>query len=779
MLIEGTNAADTLTGTSGNDDIVGSGGNDVIDGGAGVDTLHGGSGNNTYRFGQGDGADLIAPFHDTTDYTGDVFGKLNTLEFKGDVLVSDVTVVRVGSGSNLVLKLAGGASVTVSAFFTGDDPWNDYNPLQRVRFADGTEWNLRTLIDRAMVGSEAADQLNGTRHGDTLDGGAGNDQLDGGGGNDTYLFGKDDGSDSLSHRLDSTDYTGDEFGKLNTLRFKSGISPADVSGARSNSDLVIKLNGAGSFTVRWFYQGDDPLNDYNPLQQAVFADGTVWNLAALSNLGLTGGSADDTLTGTRHADVIDGGAGKDLLNGGAGNDTYRFGLGDGIDRLDDHFDTTRYTGDQFGKFNTLAFKVGVLPAAVSASRNGSDLVLRLSSTDSFTAESFFSGHDPKLNSYNPLQQATFADGTVWDIDALVRLACTGSSGADKIVGTVYDDTIDGRAGADELDGGDGNNTYLFGFGDGIDRLKSRYDGTPYTGDVHGKLNTLQLKDGVMPEDVLLTRYGSDLEITLQGADKFTAESFYGGTDPAAHVLNVLQQLRFADGQVWDLPTLVAMTARPLNGSAGSDTLSGTAGIDVISALAGRDLIRADAGNDSIDGGTELDTVAYAGPREAYVVTRAGAGFKVAARTGSGATEGTDQLRNVERLQFSDGGLALDLDGQAGQVARLLGAVFGAAAVANQGYAGAGLALLAQGMPYETLATTAMSIAGKTAHADIVELLWNNIVGTPIPPAEQARFVSLLDGGMPVGALVVMAADSSLNAASIDLAGLASTGLAYQ
>lgn len=779
MLIEGTNAADTLIGTSGNDEISGAGGNDVIDGGAGMDRLLGGSGNNTYRFGNGDGADTIEAYEDATDYTGDESGKLNTLEFKSDVQVADVTVARVGSGSKLLLMLAGGASVTVSGFFTDEDPWNDYNPLQRVRFADGTEWNLRALIDRAMVGSKGADLLTGTDHDDTLDGGEGDDQLDGGAGNDTYLFGPEDGSDWLSRSYDSTGYTGDASGKLSTLRFKDGVDPADVSGSRSGDELVVSILGAGTFTVTWFYAGDDPLNDYNPLQQAVFADGTVWDLRTLSNLGLAGGSADDTLTGTRHDDILDGGAGNDLLNGGAGNDTYRFGLGDGTDRLGDFFDTRAYTGDQSGKFNTLAFKAGVLPASVSASRDGADLVLRLSSTDTFTAQSFFLGHDPKVNSRNPLQQASFADGTVWDIDALVRLACTGSTGADKIVGTVYDDTIDGRAGADELDGAGGNDTYLFGFGDGNDRLKSRYDDTPYTGDADGRLNTLQLKEGVTPSDVLLTRYGEDLEITLLGTDRFTAESFYGGTNPATHTLNVLQQLRFADGQTWDMPTMVAMTARPSSGSTANDDLSGTAGVDTISALEGRDLIRADAGNDAIDGGSGIDTVVYSAARGAYAVTRAGAGFKVAALAGSGATEDTDQLRNVERLQFSDGGLALDLDGQAGQVAKILGAVFGAAAIGNRAYAGAGLSMLAQGLSYQGLAEIAMAVAGKTAHADIVELLWNNVVGTPISPADRASFVGQLDEGLPVGALVVMAADTALNATNIDLAGLAGTGLAYE
>ena len=55
--------------------------------------------------------------------------------------------------------------------------------------------------------------------------------------------------------------------------------------------------------------------------------------------------------------------------------------------------------------------------------------------------------------------------------------------------------------------------------------------------------------------------------------------------------------------------------------------------------------------------------------------------------------GFDSLAGVERLQFADQQLALDLDGAAGQAARLLGAVFGPASVPNPGYVGIALSLL--------------------------------------------------------------------------------------
>jgi hypothetical protein len=66
------------------------------------------------------------------------------------------------------------------------------------------------------------------------------------------------------------------------------------------------------------------------------------------------------------------------------------------------------------------------------------------------------------------------------------------------------------------------------------------------------------------------------------------------------------------------------------------------------------------------------------------------------------------MTNIERVKFADAHVALDLDGHAGEVAKLLGAVFGAATVANQDYAGIGLTKADEGLSYEQLATVTYS-----------------------------------------------------------------------
>ncbi|SFC70587.1 DUF4214 domain-containing protein [Massilia yuzhufengensis] len=98
-------------------------------------------------------------------------------------------------------------------------------------------------------------------------------------------------------------------------------------------------------------------------------------------------------------------------------------------------------------------------------------------------------------------------------------------------------------------------------------------------------------------------------------------------------------------------------------------------IDSALNLAGNSLdnrFAAGAGNNAIDGQAGLDTVVYTGARADFVVERGVYGVTVAAKTGTG---GTDNLVNVERVQFGDTMLALDIDGNAGQVYRLYQAAF--------------------------------------------------------------------------------------------------------
>ncbi len=79
-----------------------------------------------------------------------------------------------------------------------------------------------------------------------------------------------------------------------------------------------------------------------------------------------------------------------------------------------------------------------------------------------------------------------------------------------------------------------------------------------------------------------------------------------------------------------------------------------------------------AGNNAVEGGAGIDTVVYSGARAGFTVDRGIYGVSVTDNTGS---LGSDNLVNVERIQFGDTMLALDIDGSAGEVYRLYRAAF--------------------------------------------------------------------------------------------------------
>lgn len=126
------------------------------------------------------------------------------------------------------------------------------------------------------------------------------------------------------------------------------------------------------------------------------------------------------------------------------------------------------------------------------------------------------------------------------------------------------------------------------------------------------------------------------------------------------------------------------------------------------------------------------------------------------------------------------GLAMDLNGNAGVVAKILGAVFGVQYIRNSNYVGIGLNLLDKGMDYATLGKLAITVVdGANASNDqIVEGLWKNIMGTSPSNSDKLPFVNLLNNGMDVGQLVQIASDSSYNTNHINLVGLSITGLQY-
>lgn len=194
-------------------------------------------------------------------------------------------------------------------------------------------------------------------------------------------------------------------------------------------------------------------------------------------------------------------------------------------------------------------------------------------------------------------------------------------------------------------------------------------------------------------------------------------------------------------------------------------------------FAGNDTIRDANANSSasIDGGLGIDLAVYSMTRGSYSVGATGENWSVS-RSGL-----ADTLKNIERAEFSDIKLALDLDGHAGEVAKTLGAVFGPSSVGIKEYVGIGLQYADGGMDYETLMEFAINarFGGAVSNETFVDTVYLNVVGVPPSAAVRANYVSLLDKGEYTQASFgVMAADHPINLSSIGFAGLSSNGLEY-
>lgn len=200
------------------------------------------------------------------------------------------------------------------------------------------------------------------------------------------------------------------------------------------------------------------------------------------------------------------------------------------------------------------------------------------------------------------------------------------------------------------------------------------------------------------------------------------------------------------------------------------TFTGTEANDYLSGNSLDNLFTANAGT---------DVVVYTHARAAYAISANGTTATV--RDLSAGRDGTDTLLGVERLRFTDGWVALDLAGNAGQAAKILGAVFGKQSLTNKDYVGIGLKLLDGGMPYPDVIKFALSahLGPNPTDEALVRTLYTNVVGTAPSAAVLSQYIGLLQTGQTthVG-LGMLAADSTENSISIDLIGLATAGIGY-
>ena len=275
---------------------------------------------------------------------------------------------------------------------------------------------------------------------------------------------------------------------------------------------------------------------------------------------------------------------------------------------------------------------------------------------------------------------------------------------------------------------------------------------------------------------------------------------------------------FSDGRLSQKETWSEGTDWLLNVTDFSYELSRLSGDDIFEGIpltGGNDRVQGMGGNDRFKGydnrdewaeqfygGDGLDTSIYQGKISEYVVTasanaseeildgRANDGSRVSGfyiRDTVVDRDDNDALIEVERLEFEvaeENGanrIALDIDGNAGTAAKIVGVLRGKEDLSNLKLIGALIYNLDAGMSYEDLLGVALDAllgANKTSEA-IADLVYTNLVGESPTLEVRRELASYMDSGAYSQAGFARAiADLELNATNIDLVGLTSTGLQY-
>lgn len=441
-----------------------------------------------------------------------------------------------------------------------------------------------------ILGNASKNYLIGTSAADEIDGGLGIDTMEGGAGDDIYIVDntKDviievagEGTDTvmagvtytLSAEVENITATDGNItlngnAKDNILD-DGGESTVSLRGGSGNDTYL--LSGTG--TTITDTGGIDTvssavaiiLTPFTTIENAILTGVGAVNITG-NNLAnrLTGNSAANTLNGGAGNDVLDGGgSADDVLIGGAGNDTYI--IRDGGETI------------------------------TEASAGGTDLV--------------------KAGATYTLEELAEVENIT--LTGTLNINATGNALANTLIGNSGNNILDGGveeaiAKADKLIGGDGDDTYRIGAGDVVTELAGEGDN----------------------DTIISTATVAALAANVENLDLSEASTAVNGGG------NVLDNTITGNGQVNVLKGLAG--ADELNGNGGNDNLDGGTGADTLNGGAGNDTLfggtdtaadilaggavdtlNGGAGNDKLNGGLGADLLAGGAGSDTYFVDNAG------------------------------------------------------------------------------------------------------------------------------------------------------------
>lgn len=588
----------TINGTAGDDILTGTAAADVISGLAGNDILHGGDGNDVLY--GGPGADQLFGDNgtDTASYTtatAAITINMATGVHGGDAAGDTFDSIESIQGSTFNDTFVAGASA---------DNFDAAGGTDTISYAASDAAVSVNLTTQSGSGGYAQgdviknfERVIGSSFNDTLTSGLTSTTLEGGAGDDTYVV----------------------------------VANVTVVEAGAGDDLI--LTTAATYTL--------PTNVERLTHTANLAFTGTGNADA--NV-ITGGSGADTLSGLGGDDTLIGGLGNDILYGGAGADVLDGGAGT---------DTASYA--------TASARVTIdLAGGVSTGDAAGDTFISIEAfVGSTLNDTFVSGSGAEnFNGGTGTDTVSYAASTAAvNVNLTTGVGSGGYASGDvlsnveRVVGTAYADTLTSSASNHTVEGGAGDDLYIWSggtvveaVGGGIDtvqttvtsvNLQANVERLVYTGTAafigNGNADNNEIIGGVgadtlnggLGDDILRGGDGDDILIGGAGADQL-----FGG--------NGTDTVRYQTAVKVDLATGAN------TGDAVGDTFDG---VEIIQGSTFDDIFVSGAGADRLDGNTGTDILSYA-------ASTAGVNVNISTNTASGGYAQGDVITGFERLEGS-------------------------------------------------------------------------------------------------------------------------------
>jgi Ca2+-binding RTX toxin-like protein len=663
-----------LRGSNFNDTLIGNSGNNLLRGGLGADQLNGGAGSDFadyFNATAGLTASLANPAANTGEAAGDTYTSIENLRGSGfnDTLIGDGggNFLQGGAGAD---SLDGGAGADFADYIgaTAGVVANLTNPGANTGEAAGDTYtsieNLRgSNFDDTLVTGAGTNFVRGGLGADQLNGGAGADYAD-------YLGATTGVLASLGNPAANTgEAAGDTYTSIENLR---------------GSDFNDTLIGDGANNLLRGGLGADQLNGGTGSDFADYGGAAAGLVASLLNPAAnTGEAAGDTYTsvenlrGSNFNDTLIGGAGTNLLRGGLGADQLDGGAGN---------DFADYFGATAGVVASLGNPAANAGEAAGDTYTSIENLRGSSFNDTLignAGNNFLRGGlgADQLNGGAGNDFADYAGAAAAVVASLANPAAnTGEAAGDTYTsiehlrGTNFNDTLIGDAGtnflrgalgADQLNGGAGNDfaDYL---GASAAVVASLANPAANTGEAAGDTYTsIEHLRGSDFNDTLIGNTGNNFLRGGLGADQLDGGAGNDFADYLGASAAVVASLANSAANTGEAAGDTYTSIEHLRGSDFNDTLIGNATTN---------FLRGGLGADKLNGSTGSDFADYLGAASAVLASLASPG----ANTGEAAGDTYTSIENLRGSDFNDtligdgavnflrGGLGADsLDGGAG------------------------------------------------------------------------------------------------------------------